>query len=425
VECDKRPDALFTPTPEEIEKDKNGRLPQLPLVTYKNPRYNVLTVDDPLEEGDEPLPEGDGKYLCTGGAGPAGTLNKDSMPLPISDEESERLACAKKTMLYTNSEREARERLRRAIASENGGIVESQPYFNGLNKGYSAKVQAILWHQGAAKQLRKYLQQGRSPGLFDEWIEMLTQWEDQAQSLDCAFPSFVPGYDHYTDEEIENLDSDVAVMRKMVEARRKKAEAATQQALRLPRTTAQVQDWMNKLADFWREADGAKVQFPYNVPGFSLLNDEEQEQLVTDIQQMYELFDDREPAFSPDYASDDETPNNAPLGVSTNNDGNDSRSIGGREGDGHPDEDQKTKRLKAKLEAEADRQFLRDVDEVRHRAETEGMPDWEYLPSAMQERIWWAYETIQRQEHLADRQRSRLRSRQRSRQSSPREQTSS
>jgi hypothetical protein len=423
VECDKRPDALFTPTPEEIEKDKNGLLPQLPLVTYNNPRWIALPVDDPLEEGDQPLPEEDDRYLCTGGAGPAGTLNEDGVSFPTPDEEREQLARAKEAMLCTNSEREAREKLRYAIASENGGIVENQPYYNGLNKEYSAKVQAILWHQGAAKQLRRYLQRGRSPGLFNEWMKILAQWEDQAQRRGCASPSYVPGYDYFIDEEIGNLEFDVATMRKMVEARGKKAEAATQQALRLPRTAAQVQDWMNKLADLWEEANGAEVQFPYNVPGYNLLNDEEQEQLTTDIQQMRELYNDCEPALSPDYASDDETPSNAPLGVPTNNGGNYSRSLGGRESDEHPDEDQKTKRLKAKFEAEADRQFLRDVDEVLGRAEAEGrqfpqgLSDWEYLSIAMQERVLWAYEKIQRQERLVARRKSR--------QPSPREQTPS
>jgi hypothetical protein len=103
VAHDQRPDTLFGSS----------------LIDYKSgprrwisPKYKGSNDED-----DEPLPEGPDRYICTGAAGSAGTLDDNGEPVAILYEERTRLLNARETLRDADSLREARERERRPTAN--------------------------------------------------------------------------------------------------------------------------------------------------------------------------------------------------------------------------------------------------------------------------------------------------------------------
>jgi hypothetical protein len=78
----------------------------------------------------------DDDFLCTGAAGPPGTMNGDGSRVEIPTAELQRLRKAREDTDTNDSLREGRDQKRRKVAWENGISVpvHSEPYFSDLEE---------------------------------------------------------------------------------------------------------------------------------------------------------------------------------------------------------------------------------------------------------------------------------------------------
>ena len=97
--------------------------------------------------------------MCTGAAGPAGTLDDTGEPVAIPEDERRRLLDAREAANEADSMREANERERRETAGlNNQRVPTSQPYYNDLTPRQVAENQESLDRE----RVRRFPRSGRS-----------------------------------------------------------------------------------------------------------------------------------------------------------------------------------------------------------------------------------------------------------------------
>jgi hypothetical protein len=373
--------------------------------------FGMTTVTYRPGNGDDDEDE----YMCTGVAGPAGTLNDNGEPVPIPEAEVTRLLNAREAAYGADSMREANERERRETAElNNQRVPASQPYYNGLTHQQAAKNQASL----DRKFVRNILRPGRSDDELEVWLQTLADWEEETpEESEISFPLMVPGYNRLKDAQIAQLREDIELMRATVTVDRQ-ADGSwglrlTRHFLQDPRSADLTMQWLNRLADLAGEALDYSIDFLGNVPGYTHLSDIERAQLDEDIATMYMLLGDDELGNdfrSPGNNRGPPSPPNGPCGSPKNGNDvddddeddhyNNSRPSGAvprsRRSDTKSDAE-----YKALLQKREDQQYLETVVSARRSAEapghtfSDGTPGWSSIDEVEQNRIRWADYTIE------------------------------
>ena len=140
--------------------------------------------------------------LCTGAAGPPGTMNEDGSHVSIPTSELRQLNEAREDALIEDSMRTVRDQERRTIAQENGIDVpaHSEPYFSDLKE------------EKAAEQLttRQALSLERGLEVERVWMRRLSGWREEAEGdAGKPFPLNVPDYEDLQDWELDRLKEDI------------------------------------------------------------------------------------------------------------------------------------------------------------------------------------------------------------------------
>ena len=150
--------------------------------------------------------------LCTGAAGPPGTLNKDGSHVSISTLELRQLTKARDDALIEDSMRTVRDQERRAIARENGinVPVHSEPYYSDL-KGETAAERLTT---------RQALILERGLKVERVWMRRLAGWREEAEGdAKKPFPLNVPDYEDLQDWELDRLKEDIKSLDKILASR--------------------------------------------------------------------------------------------------------------------------------------------------------------------------------------------------------------
>ncbi|RYN24821.1 hypothetical protein AA0114_g12741 [Alternaria tenuissima] len=140
--------------------------------------------------------------LCTGAAGPPGTMNEDGSHVSIPALELRQLNKLREDALIEDSMRTVRDQERRTIARENGidVPVHSEPYYSDLKE------------EKAAEQLttRQALSLERGLEMERVWMRRLGGWREEAEGdAGKPFPLNVPDYEDLQDWELDRLKEDV------------------------------------------------------------------------------------------------------------------------------------------------------------------------------------------------------------------------
>ncbi|CAN9329399.1 unnamed protein product [Alternaria alternata] len=143
--------------------------------------------------------------LCTGAAGPPGTMNQDGSHVSIPTSEFRRLNKAREDALIEDSIRTVRDQERRTIARENGidVPVHSEPYYSDLKE------------EKAAEQLTTKQALSLERGLEAErvWMRRLAGWREEAEGdARRPFPLNVPDYKDLQDWELDRLEGDITLL---------------------------------------------------------------------------------------------------------------------------------------------------------------------------------------------------------------------
>jgi hypothetical protein len=219
----------------------------------------------------------DKSHLCTGAAGPPGTLTASGSHVRVSAEQYRRLLHAREQAWREDSEREVRDQEHRKLAAENGLHLPAHngPYFSDIQEEEATK---------------EALRRDRSAEAETAWMWKLAELRAEAEEDKVPFPLNVPGYGELEDGEVARLEGDVEVLdrwlasmedtattiRPATAGRRRKREdsaALKQEADRTERLKAIQQrevdrQYLEHIADLQRQAVSLGYKFPEGVPGW-------------------------------------------------------------------------------------------------------------------------------------------------------------
>ncbi|CAI9632589.1 unnamed protein product [Alternaria burnsii] len=149
--------------------------------------------------------------LCTGAAGPPGTMNEDGSHVSTPTSELRRLNKAGEDALVEDSMRIVRDQERRTIARENGidVLVHSEPYYSDLKEDKA--VGRLTTRQ--ALSLERCLDVERL------WMRRPFGWREEAEGdAGKPVPLNVPDYEDLQDWELDRLEEDIKSLDRILES---------------------------------------------------------------------------------------------------------------------------------------------------------------------------------------------------------------
>ena len=260
VSYDKSPDGITSPV--------DGQ--QATLLTY-------TSNEDPDED-----------YLCTGGAGPPGTMTPSGSHVAITPDERRRLLRAREEAWKNDSMREAREQERREMARQNGVQIpeHNAPYFSDIQE------------EDATRQA---LSSDRSVEVQRAWMLKLAVYRREAEEGTVPFPLNVPGYEVLEDVEVTRLEGDAELLDgwlasmgytdippspksrasgdKKTPLNSKRLAARTKRLKAIQQREADRQ-YLEHIADLNRQALSMGYEFPEGVPGWEEVHADEQQRIM-------------------------------------------------------------------------------------------------------------------------------------------------
>ncbi|KAI4638639.1 hypothetical protein J4E93_009940 [Alternaria ventricosa] len=260
VSYDKSPDIYTSPVDRQ----------QATLLTYKSNQ-------DPDED-----------YLCTGGAGPPGTITPSGTHVAITPDERRRLVRERQEEWRNDSLREAREQERREMARQNGVQIPdgNAPHFSDMQEEDATK-QALSLHRNAEVERA--------------WLLKLAVYKKEAEERRVPFPLNVPGYEALEDSEVTRLEGDVEVLDgwlasmgytdillspksdasgdKKTPLNSKRLAARTKRLKAIQQREADRQ-YLEHIADLQRQALSMGYNFPEGVPGWEEVHTSEQQRIL-------------------------------------------------------------------------------------------------------------------------------------------------
>ena len=260
VSYDKSPDIYTSP----------GDGQQATLLTY-------TSNQDPDED-----------YLCTGGAGPPGTITPSDTHVTITRDERRRLLRAREQAWENDSLGEAREQERREMARQNGVQIPkgNAPYFSDVQEE-NATREALSLHRNAEVERA--------------WMLRLAGYRKEAEDDKTSFPLNVPGYELLEDAEVTRLEGDAEVLDgwmasmgytdippfpksgaggdKKTPLTSKRLAARTKRLKAIQQREADRQ-YLEHIADLQRQALSMRYEFPEGVPGWREVHHSEQQRIL-------------------------------------------------------------------------------------------------------------------------------------------------
>ncbi|KAI4680836.1 hypothetical protein J4E81_010020 [Alternaria sp. BMP 2799] len=261
------------------------------IVSYdKSPDIYTSTIDGQqatlLTYTSNQDPDED--YLCTGGAGPPGTITPSGTHVAITPDERRRLLRAREQAWKNDSLREAREQERREMARQNGVQIPEHdaPYFSDVQDENAT---------------REALSQDRNAEVERAWMLKLAGYRTDAEGEKVPFPLNVSGYEALEDSEVTRLEGDVEVLDgwlagmgytdnlpspKSHESDEKKTPLTSKRlAARTKRLKAIQQreadrQYLEHIADLQRQALSMGYEFPEGVPGWEGVHSSEQQRIL-------------------------------------------------------------------------------------------------------------------------------------------------
>ncbi|KAI4605785.1 hypothetical protein J4E83_010448 [Alternaria metachromatica] len=232
--------------------------------------------------------DADESYLCTGGAGPPGTITLSGSHVAITTHERRRLLRARQQAWKDDSLREAREQERREMARQNGVQIpeHNAPYFSDVQDENAT---------------REALSLNRSIEMERAWILKLAGYRKKAEEEKVPFPLNVSGYEALEDSEVTRLEGDVEVLdgwltsmgytdilfspERDASGDKKTPLSSKRLAARTKRLKAIQQresdrQYLEHIADLQRQALSMGYNFPEGVPGWEEVHHSEQRRIL-------------------------------------------------------------------------------------------------------------------------------------------------
>ncbi|KAI4676972.1 uncharacterized protein J4E84_009272 [Alternaria hordeiaustralica] len=230
----------------------------------------------------------DESYLCTGGAGPPGTITPSGSYVDISAEERRRLLRAREQAWKNDSLREAREQERREMATQNGVQIPEHkaPYFSDVQDENAT---------------REALSQDRSVEVKRAWMVKLAGYRKEVEEEKVPFPLNVPGYEELEDWEVTRLEGDIELLdgwlasmgyTDIPSSPKSDARGGKKTPLNSKRLTARTKrlkaiqqreadrQYLEHIADLQRQALSMGYNFPEGVPGWEEVHPSEQRRIL-------------------------------------------------------------------------------------------------------------------------------------------------
>jgi hypothetical protein len=195
----------------------------------------------------------DKSHLCTGAAGPPGTLTASGSNVPVSAEQYRRLLHAREQAWREDSEREIRDQEHRKLAAENGLHLPAHngPYFSDIQEEEATKEALGMDRSAEAETAWMWKLEDWEVARLEGDVEVLDGW---LASMEYTTPTTHPGV---TDGRKKGKTSESL-----------KQEADRTERLKAIQQREVDRQYLEHIADLQRQAVSLGYKFPEGVPGW-------------------------------------------------------------------------------------------------------------------------------------------------------------